>query len=446
MTAGNKKSNKKLIEFLIGAGFPRPEDLDPGLFVFNFHKAMDEGLAGRPSDLGAYPSYLCAAPGLPGASSPLTAAVIDAGGTRLRTALAKAGAGGRVSFSGLSRELMPGVEGELSRRAFFEALAEKARPAVSRASRIGFCFSYPMEQQSAHEGRLKTWSKGIKAAEVVGQEVGAGLLEALGYPKNEKKIVLLNDTIAAYLAAPESRQGQPYASRIGLVLGTGLNAAWGAVSIPKIGYRGPPQAVNLEAGNFSAFPLGALDNDFLLTISAREGSLEASGPKVRVLNPLEKVTSGAYLGPLLAHYLKAAAGEGYLSPGAAGRLASYQNPASRDWDDFIRDPYKDHPLGRVAGGGEADTAFILGLADRLLERAAGLAACLIAALLCRCELSGPVCLCVEGSTFWNMADYRRRIRRRLKGCLRDLGITATYDFVRVKDACLTGAAKAAFGL
>ena len=122
---------------------------------------------------------------------------------------------------------MPGLERELSKAEFFDAIADKIEYLKNRADRIGFCFSYSMIITREGDGIPNSLSKEIKASEVVGVPVGATLrqvLEKRGW-NTISHIALLNDTVAALLAGAAGNNGT-YSSYIGFILGTGMNGAY----------------------------------------------------------------------------------------------------------------------------------------------------------------------------------------------------------------------------
>ena len=98
------------------------------------------------------------------------------------------------------------------------------RPLADKSDRIGFCFSYPTEIFPDKDGRLLQFCKEVQAPEVIGQIIGKSLLEALGTP--DKKIVLLNDTVATLLSGKSASFGRTYDSFMGYILGTGTNTCY----------------------------------------------------------------------------------------------------------------------------------------------------------------------------------------------------------------------------
>jgi hexokinase len=351
---------------------------------------MEEGLAGRPSSLAMIPTWLAPVDRIP-EGEPVLA--IDAGGTNFRAALVSFGPGGPV-VEGFRSASMPGIAGEIGRDAFFDVLAAPVADLASRTGRIGFCFSYSMEILPDHEGRLVYFSKEIRAPEVEGTLVGAGLRDALARAGVRGKLatVLLNDTtatlLAGRLAADDPRQYDGY---VGYILGTGTNAAYLEVSIPKAP-GSAEQIVVLESGGFAVRDRGDLDEAFDRTT------------KDPGRYPCEKMHSGAYLGGLALTVLKAAAREGLFSAPAASSLEKMDALAAKDMSAFLRRPIDaSRPLGMAAAGSDRDRERVYLLLDALVSRAALLSAGVVAAAVLksgRGELaSRPVCVAVDGTTW-----------------------------------------------
>jgi hexokinase len=351
---------------------------------------MEEGLAGRPSSLAMIPTWLTPVDRIP-AGDPVLA--IDAGGTNFRAALVSFGKDG-AAVEGFRSAAMPGVAGEIGRDAFFDALAAHVADLASRTTRIGFCFSYPLEILPDREGRLLRFTKEIRAPEVEGTLVGAGLREALERAgvRGKRTTVLLNDTTATLLAgrsAAEDARG--YDGYVGYILGTGTNTAYLEASIPKAPDSGG-QIVVLESGGFAIRGRGDLDEAFDRTTKDPGRST------------CEKMHSGGYLGGLALTVLRAAAREGLFSGPAAAALEKMDALAAKDLSAFLRRPFDDsRPLGAAAAHSERDRERMYLLLDALVSRAALLAAGVLSAAVLKSGrgalASRPVCLAVDGTTW-----------------------------------------------
>ena len=422
-------------EFLEGHGMhPAAIDLKAG--VADFLREMEEGLNGRRGGLEMIPTYLQAAGELP-LNRPVIA--VDAGGTNVRVALVSFDEQQRPAISGFQRFAMPGVEREVSRLEFFHTMAGYLEQVASRSARIGFCFSYSMDQLPTRDARVRRFGKEIKAPELIGELLGAGLLQALrerGH-EGERRVVVLNDTVATMLAGRAGSADRNYSSYIGFILGTGFNTCYselnrniGKLSEPRVDGA---QVINMESGNYSRAPLGDMDRDL---------AGETRFPKEALL---EKMISGAYLGSVVLYALRRAAGEGLLSSAVGERLRALPALSTDALHAFLLRPAgTDHPLGAIAaraGGGER--ALLYCLSDLIVERAAKLTALVLSATLLKTGAGGdpcaPVCVVAEGSVFWGLHSIKRKVEYYLKGYLEEQE-RRHFDIIRVENASLVGAA------
>jgi len=416
------------------AGYP----LDFDAFVAAFQGEMAEGLAGRPSSLSMFPSHIEPGSGRLPLNQPV--AVIDAGGTNLRTALVSLKSDYTLAMSDFDRHPMPGIDRKVSAGEFFSTIAGYVRKTADKTDRIGFCFSYPMSQDSSSDGILQSWTKEIKAPEVLNRPICAHLKAALKEQgcREEKRMTILNDTVATLLAGRTHDPLRSYGGFVGLIMGTGLNAAYWETN-DKIGKlpgapAGGSQAVNMESAGFRKGPRGPLDEAFFQTTESP------------LVNQLEKMSSGAYLGPLLGFYLRAAAERGLFSQKTAGQIL--EMPGLETWhlDQFLRNPSGAHLLGdlfRGAGAGELEVCWRI--ADALLERASMFVAGVLSSIILwtgeGTDPLRPVCICADGSTFYKLQGYRFRTEYHLRKYLQE-GHGRYFEIVSVENAPVVGAAVA----
>ncbi|MDR1785039.1 MAG: hexokinase [Spirochaetaceae bacterium] len=436
------KTQRALSAFLGKHGFDAG-GLNLGALTDSILYDMETGLGSSrsPSSLDMIPTWTA-----PGAERIRNTRVIaiDAGGTNLRSALVDFDGGGRATVSSVQKTGMPGRDRIYSRGEFFDALAAGLDRLKDASPRIGFCFSYAMAITPDEDGRVIQFSKEILAPEVVGAPVGACLAEALhrrGWGPVEK-ITLINDTKAALLSgAAAAPGGAEYSSYVGFILGTGLNAAYiEKEPIPKVleiegpGVIPPRQVVVCESGKFSRAPQSDFDR-VLDAGTATPGSYL-----------LEKMCSGAYLGTLASVALRAASAEGLFSP-ALGRALSDPSFTLKDVDQFLWFPRdKQGPLGRAAAlGTEEDYAALYLLLDSLVDRAARIAASVIAAAVIKSgegkNPSRPVCVTPEGTVVHRTHRLKERLLAYLWELLRERG--RSFDMLTPEDSITLGAAIAA---
>jgi len=179
-------------EFMSAHG-AAPEQIDAGESLDLLLEAMDQGLEGK-GNIPMLPSFLPAQIPVPEGAQ---CAVVDAGGTNYRSALASFNQGG-WEISELSIQAMPGTREELDFDAFYEAAAAPVRK-LGAYQRVGFCFSYNVTMNRDLDGTLDFWCKEVRAPQCVGKPVGSSLAAVLG--RECESVHVLNDSVAAMLGA-----------------------------------------------------------------------------------------------------------------------------------------------------------------------------------------------------------------------------------------------------
>ena len=427
------KSQRKAIRFLKAYQMD-PVDVDMDAAIEEFLSQMRRGLAGQKSTLDMIPTYLAAQNDVPVNKRVIVA---DAGGTNFRVATVYFDASQKAVIENLRLFKMPGVERELTKTAFFKAMAEYFRDVADAANEIGFCFSYPVEILPNKDGRMIRFSKEIKVSGVIGQLVGEHLnlaMSSLGLSAN-KHIVLLNDTVATLLAGC-GWQNRAFDSLIGFILGTGTNCCYieNNAAITKKKDLDPElfQIVNAESGGMCRGYQGKLDARFDKT-TANPGA-----------NKFEKMISGAYLGPLFLFVVRTACKDGLFSKAAAAALGTLTTLDTREMNAFMLYPWGENPLAAACRQGAADdTQVLFALADRLTERAAKLTAINLSAMALKSgrgtDPTRPICIVAEGTTFYAMKSLKSRVEYYLKLYLENKKGVYT-DIVAVENATLIGAA------
>ena len=238
-----------------------------------------------------------------------------------------------------------------------------------------------------------------------GKLVGRSLLEELERRGiTGKKVVILNDTVAVLLGGRSAGTGASFGGYIGQVSGTGTNTC---CSLPlsrigKLGQEGEKHMiVNLESGMYTGLPAGEFDR-ILDEDSNNPGS-----------KAFEKRTAGVYLGELCRDILKAAAGEGLLSPVAAERISAL------GWiDSAVIDAWAcGEKLDSICRT-EEDRDFVQTVCTAMFERSARCMCTNLAAILLLTgegmEAKKPVCICAEGSLVQKGRVYRPYLEQLLR--------------------------------
>lgn len=330
--------------------------------------------------------------------------VIDAGGTNFRSCLVTFDADGNASISEMEKTRMPGIEKELSRKEFFDQIASNLEHLKNKANRIGFCFSYPMTITEDGDGVLLGFSKEVKAPEVVGAKVGECLVKALeekGWNKIER-ITLCNDTVAALLAGASVMPSTEVSSYIGMILGTGLNAAYIQEDCQCCGLK--RQIIVCESGKFT----GVNRSDFDKMVDEK------------TVKPgtffLEKLCSGAYMGPIAYYALTTAAKDGLFSEKVNQALLKLDSLTLIEMDSFLHAPYNTEcVLGKIlsADGTEEDMDMMIQILDAIAERSARYGAAILTACAMQTGMgktaAKPVCILCNGTTFFKTWMIRDRV-------------------------------------
>ena len=370
-----------------------PEQIDAPGCLASLMAQMEAGLGGQ-GRIPMLPAYLGTRIPVPEGARCL---VMDAGGTNLRTAQAVYSRG-KWTLEELEKIAMPGTEGTLSFREFYGSLADSLRR-LGQPERVGLCFSYNVSLERTLDGRLDFWCKEVRVPEAVGRSVGASLREALG--GECRAVHVLNDSVAAMLGAEDAH--------VGVILGTGVNVCYPepCARIPKVprDLRADAMILSTEVGEFDGFPRSPFEEAVIAASDAPDSAIA------------EKQCSGGYLGDVIAAVWRAAREEGLLDLCPPADLGSVSRLLAED---------PDSPAARLAAVA--------------VHRAAKIAAVLCAGPILRTG-EPHVRIAVEGSQYWRLTGFRECFHRELD---RLLPAGVRYTILRSENACLLGAAKAAF--
>jgi len=221
---------------------------------------------------------------------------------------------------------------------------------------------------------------------------------------------VLNDSVAAMLGAAEP-------VKVGIILGTGVNVCYPEQCdrIPKLPrrYKGA-MIISTEVGEFDG-----------IAPSTFEAALIAATDDP-TLAQCEKQCSGGYLGENICRCWQQAAREGLLP----------ESFLEADWG-----------LADISGWLAGEVSDIPGneaarmLAETIICRGAKIAAILCAGPILRCSVPAEVVpTAVEGSQYWRLAGFRDAFHKELEALIPD----RTVKIVKTEEACLRGAALAAF--
>lgn len=171
----------------------------------------------------------------------------------------------------------------------------------STALKMGFTFSFPVEQIAIDRGKLIRWTKGYSLPDCVGRDVVEFFqkhIDMLNLPISI--VALTNDTVGTLLARSYTNNSETTNSRtvIGAIFGTGTNGAYfeKLSNIPKLaGVTLPGDAqgmvINMEWGLFD----NSLD---ILPATKYDNFVDKVTPN-RGYHLFEKRISGMFLGEIL---------------------------------------------------------------------------------------------------------------------------------------------------
>lgn len=413
-------------------------DLDFEEVCSGFLDEMKRGLAGEPGSLQMLPTYIETGREVP-VDEPVL--VLDAGGTNFRVATVCLGRDGKAGIENYQKYPMPGVDAEVDKEVFFETMARYIKDVVVSGQRIGFCFSYPVQMYPDKDGRLVQFSKQIKARGVAGELIGENLklaLQRIG-AQRPGPVVILNDTVATMLAGKAEPKNQNCSGFIGFILGTGTNCCYleKNSNIFKAKSLDPEkcQVINVESGGFTRGLGGFLDREFD-RITADPG---------RYI--LEKMISGKYLGGLCKVVIDKAADDGLFSKAVAEKLKHLNELNTITVSTYLESSGNDNnPLATaLAGGADADRFILTTLVERMIERAAMLAAVTLTATALKSgqgtNPEAPICITAEGTTFHQLKGMKAKTELYLQQYL--TGRHHRYwKLVNIENATLIGAAVA----
>ncbi|XP_034097982.1 hexokinase type 2-like [Drosophila albomicans] len=230
---------------------------------------------------------------------------LDLGGTNFRCLLVNLTDGAVMqstlkSFA-ISEELMQGPGTDL-----FDFIAEclagfcKEQNIGNDRIPLGFTFSFPLQQIGINKGILRRWTKGFRCEGVEGKDVVELLQSAIDRrgDVNVKIVAILNDSTSTLVSCAYSHPD----CRIGLIVGTGVNACYvEQTSKAEMldGYESsqkPIMIINTELGAFG--DNGSLDS--VRTVYDKTLDIESVNPGSQTL---EKCVSGMYLGEVVRHIL-----------------------------------------------------------------------------------------------------------------------------------------------
>ncbi|KAI0104378.1 putative glucokinase [Daldinia grandis] len=223
------------------------EDVNKG--VKEFLRQMGEGLEHDGTSLSQIPTYVT---GVPNGTEKGLYLAVDLGGTNFR--VCSIHLNGDTTFNltyskvAIPKELMVAKQAsdlfsflakqiELFLRTHHEDHFEahvRRRQTVSTPEgyrdeqifRLGFTFSFPVQQYGINKGTLMRWTKGFDIPDAVGKDVCALLQQEIDRLHLPVKVAaLVNDTVGTLMARSYTSPGKT-STLLGAIFGTGTNGAY----------------------------------------------------------------------------------------------------------------------------------------------------------------------------------------------------------------------------
>lgn len=409
--------------------------------VSAFIREMERGLKGSGSSLKMIPAFVDKPDG--GETGEFLA--LDLGGSNYRVMRVRLEGSGRITLSRYRKFALAKKDITSDGKRLFGLLASSLKMLLPRGDsdtrediRLGFTFSFPVEQKSISSGYLVRWTKGFGAGGVEGKDVVKLLERALRKKRiNIRVVALVNDTVGTLAAASYANND----CDMGVILGTGTNACYveRVIGIKKLsipGYRKDGMVVNIEWGNFDRLKFTEYD-DALDELSDNPGEQR-----------LEKMVGGMYLGRICRIVLNDLISEKLLFEG-------------RMPDCFLNDSLF---TGELVSGILADNTGTLTVVKAALNhlgvkpvslsdarivkcvcrivavRAAKIAASVIVAVVKKTDrcLEYKHTVAVDGSIYENLHGFSDQVSRSIKDLLR--GHRGAIEIVLTKDGSGKGAA------
>lgn len=421
--------NKSAQDFIRKHGLD-PEAISPEKVAPKMLKNMLSGLSGKIIDMPMIPTFL---KGMEPPPMHKPVMVIDAGGTNYRCALASFDESG-CSISHLFKAKMPGTGDPVTWEEFIAFVADSLVPIASEADTVGFCFSYDAVITPEIDGIVNRIDKEVVVTGCEGKHVGEALSMALaerGFPG--KRVLILNDTVAALLGGSAAIDVSRYSDFIGMICGTGINTCASASYdvISKLDLNGSGKMlINFESGSFAEIPAGDID-------SAVDAASNNPGEK-----PMEKMCSGVYVGKICAEAFRTAVKEQLFPETVSQRLEAMSGKIGGKLADAWSQGIDSENIFDSAEQLEIASE----IAKAIFRRSARCMASVILAIMLMND-SGrtsdrPMCVCAEGSLISRSTFFLPE----LKKCLKEMSEAGEPRFAEIvvgNETTLPGSAVAA---
>jgi len=407
---GDGMASQKLRDFLesINGKFDFTTE-DMRRMVQSFHLEMGNGLSGRKSSLKMLPAFVDRATGKEKGHF----VALDLGGTNFRVIQVELDGRGHARVNHTGKFVIPNAVMRGTGTQLFNFIAQSIEKFILRyeielekKSKLGFTFSFPIDQKNIVSGILINWTKGFTATGVIGANVVKLLEEAIRKYglENIQVAALANDTVGA-LAAKSYEDPD---CDVGIIFGTGTNACYREKTANILKLKNPVSGhmiVNTEWGNYSKIKSNEYD-DKLDRATNNPGRQR-----------MEKMISGMYLGEVARLVLSDMIRSKFIFAGCKARF-SKGNFKTRHMALVESDKSKDliKIEGYLEGLGILDTthedrALLKGVCRTISRRAARISAAAISSVVTWMDpkLRAKHTVAIDGTLYEKYPNFRRTI-------------------------------------
>jgi len=389
-----------------------------------FQFEMDIGLArnGKPTSLKMLHSFV----GKPTGNEKGAFYALDLGGTNFRVLKLNLLGNGQLGTSDKQQFEIPQEAMRGGAHDLFDFIAgcverfvleHNGPTSPSKTIKLGFTFSFPVNQTSLAAGCLIKWTKGFTTEGVVGRDVVALLSEHLMRRKLHIEVVaLVNDTVGTLVAHGYTDVN----TELGVILGTGTNAAYAEFTENIKALESPfgrdKMIINIEWGAFGdvypVLPLTSVD------IKIDKNSVNPDNQK------FEKAISGLYLGEIARLLMLELYEEGRLfaeTDLSMSPLMKKDSFVTATVSQFISDNTDSYPeiervmfLNYGIQTSRAERYLVWEVCNAVANRAARLSATAVAAILYKINRLQNATVAIDGSVYEKIPGFKATMEATIK--------------------------------
>ncbi|KAJ3084526.1 hexokinase A [Rhizoclosmatium hyalinum] len=282
----------------------------------------------------------------------------------------------------------------------------------SRSYKLGFTFSFAVNQVSINEGYLMLWNKGFSASDCIGKNVVVLLQDAFKRKRlNISVTALVNDTTGTLVShaytAPDTY--------VGVILGTGTNAAYVEKIENVVKFKSNGNAKDMIINT----EWGAFDDEMVVIPRTKYDHKVDRGTAHYKTWTFEKLISGMYLGEIVRYVLAdlVKTGEIFAAGGSktlgvqyafeTAYMSRIERDHSLDLSD-VRTVLED--LMHIPSTTLADRRLVRAICEMIGKRAARLSAAGIAAIVTKMNKLDGCTVGIDGSLFELYPHFSNRMR------------------------------------